>query len=62
MKKIRLILLINNLLLLITFSLKQFFEFYKISNSKIFGLIFGILSVINLIFIIKFANKNLEGS
>ena len=62
MKKIRIILLINNLLLLITFSLKQIFEFYKISNSKIFGLIFGILSVINLIFIIKFANKNLEGS
>ena len=42
--------------------LKEIFEFYKISNSKIFGLIFGILSVINLIFIIKFANKNLEGS
>ena len=62
MKKIRIILLINNLLLLIIFSLKQIFEFYKISNSKIFALIVGIHLLINAIFIIKFTNKNLQGS
>lgn len=61
MTKIRLILLINNLLLL-ALVLSNLLDYYKFSNSKIYALLTGILSLINVIYITKFMNKNLERS
>ena len=61
MKKIRLILLINNMLLF-ALVLSNLLGYYTFSNSKIYGLLTGVFSLINVIYLIKYTNKNLERS